>query len=186
MFMNTKGISPLIATVLIIGFTVALAALIITWGGQFIRGTQESVEQQAGVQLACSQLEFDITNINCDDFGTNTVKLASVSIASQSNQQIADVILRVTSKDDSYFWVSDPDSRVLSSALPPFGARIITTLPLGNWPTEQSGFKLVEAIAKIIDSQGGQEVACEAGIAKFNIVQSRGEPTGCFEFTPVP
>ena len=34
--MDKRGISPLIATVLIIGFTVALAAVIITWGGRFI------------------------------------------------------------------------------------------------------------------------------------------------------
>jgi flagellin-like protein len=33
--MNKKGISPLIATVLIIGFTVALAAIIMTWGTTF-------------------------------------------------------------------------------------------------------------------------------------------------------
>ena len=30
--MNKRGVSPLIATVLIIGFTVALAAMIFTWG----------------------------------------------------------------------------------------------------------------------------------------------------------
>ena len=30
-FLNKKGISPLIATVLLIGFTVALAAVVITW-----------------------------------------------------------------------------------------------------------------------------------------------------------
>ena len=30
--MNKKGISPLIATVLLIGFAVALAAVVMTWG----------------------------------------------------------------------------------------------------------------------------------------------------------
>ncbi|MEK6826180.1 MAG: archaellin/type IV pilin N-terminal domain-containing protein, partial [Nanoarchaeota archaeon] len=39
---NKRGISPLIATVLIIGFTIALAALIITWGVSFV--TQQTVE----------------------------------------------------------------------------------------------------------------------------------------------
>ena len=35
--MNKKGISPLIATVLILGFTVALAAIIMTWGTDFTK-----------------------------------------------------------------------------------------------------------------------------------------------------
>ena len=35
--MSKRGISPLIATVLIVGFTIALAAMIITWGGNFCK-----------------------------------------------------------------------------------------------------------------------------------------------------
>jgi len=41
-FFGKKGISPLIATVLIIGFTIALAAIIITWGVGFV--TQQTVQ----------------------------------------------------------------------------------------------------------------------------------------------
>ena len=37
--MNKKAVSPLIATVLIIGFTVALAAIVMTWAGGFMRQT---------------------------------------------------------------------------------------------------------------------------------------------------
>ncbi len=33
--MNEKGVSTLIETVLIIGFTIVLAAVVMTWGGQF-------------------------------------------------------------------------------------------------------------------------------------------------------
>lgn len=39
--MNKRGISPLIATVLLIGFTVSLAAIIINWGTSFTREIQE-------------------------------------------------------------------------------------------------------------------------------------------------
>ena len=38
---NKRGISPLIATVLLIGFTVALAAMVMTWGSGFIKKTTE-------------------------------------------------------------------------------------------------------------------------------------------------
>jgi len=42
-----RGISPLIATVLIIGFTIALAAVIMTWGSGFIKGMQKETEETA-------------------------------------------------------------------------------------------------------------------------------------------
>ena len=63
MFMNKKGISPLIATVLIIGFTVALAAVIITWGGRFIQQTQDDVDRSTQVGLMCSRLSFEIIRL---------------------------------------------------------------------------------------------------------------------------
>lgn len=55
MKLSKKGISPLIATVLIIGFTVALAAVIMTWGSSFTRSMQESTEQSTQTQLVCAQ-----------------------------------------------------------------------------------------------------------------------------------
>ncbi|MDI6737592.1 MAG: hypothetical protein QME12_03680 [Nanoarchaeota archaeon] len=50
-----KGISPLIATVLIIGFTVALAAIIMTWGTTFSKGIQKGTETTANEQMICAQ-----------------------------------------------------------------------------------------------------------------------------------
>lgn len=59
--MNKKAISPLIATVLLIGFAVALAAVVMTWGGGFIRSTTESTEIQAETTLMCAtKLNFDV------------------------------------------------------------------------------------------------------------------------------
>jgi len=47
MFMSKRGISPLIATVLIIGFTIALAAIIITWGFSYVTGSTRETGEQA-------------------------------------------------------------------------------------------------------------------------------------------
>lgn len=59
--MNTKGISPLIATVLIIGFTVALAAVILTWGTSFTKSISKGTEETADIQLTCAQdVQFDV------------------------------------------------------------------------------------------------------------------------------
>jgi len=49
--MNKKGISPLVATVLIIGFTVALAAVIMVWGQDFITGMVERTENLEPLRL---------------------------------------------------------------------------------------------------------------------------------------
>jgi len=53
---DKKGISPLIATVLIIGFTIVLAALVIQWGGDLFKGFQEETGKSAEVSMACSNL----------------------------------------------------------------------------------------------------------------------------------
>lgn len=52
--LNKKGISPLIATVLILGFTVALASVIMTWGTGFVKKMQETTEETAQKQMTCS------------------------------------------------------------------------------------------------------------------------------------
>lgn len=55
MAFNKRGISPLIATILLIGFTVALAAIIFSWGNTFIRGTKESTESMVQKEISCSK-----------------------------------------------------------------------------------------------------------------------------------
>ncbi|HLC72216.1 MAG TPA: archaellin/type IV pilin N-terminal domain-containing protein, partial [Candidatus Nanoarchaeia archaeon] len=66
MMHNNKGISPLIATVLIIGFTVALAAIIMTWGRGFIDSTTKDVDKQRETALLCtSQLDFKFSKVDC-------------------------------------------------------------------------------------------------------------------------
>jgi len=56
MYKNKKGISPLIATVLIIGFTIVLAALVIQWGGDLFKGFQEETGKSAELSTKCSYL----------------------------------------------------------------------------------------------------------------------------------
>ena len=69
---SKKGISPLIATVLIIGFTIVLAALVITWGNKLFQDTVENTGKQSDLSLACTNLEYTTSakkssnNINID------------------------------------------------------------------------------------------------------------------------
>ena len=51
---NKKGISPLIATVIIIGFTIVLAAGVIYWGTGFFKNIQEKTSQGAALNTLCA------------------------------------------------------------------------------------------------------------------------------------
>lgn len=48
-----KAISPLIATVLLIAFTVAVAGIISTWLSSFTTTTTETVKKQSETQVTC-------------------------------------------------------------------------------------------------------------------------------------
>ena len=50
-----KGVSPLIATVLIIGFAVGLAAIIITFSSKYVEKVSEEVEEEAEIKITCTQ-----------------------------------------------------------------------------------------------------------------------------------
>lgn len=58
--MKKKGISPLIATVLIIGFTVALAAIVLTWGGGFTKKITETSQLTAEQKMACTDVNIEV------------------------------------------------------------------------------------------------------------------------------
>lgn len=59
--MNKRAVSPLIATVLLIAFSVALGAVVMNWGTQYVKDTSEDSASNSDVKLACStgvSLEF--------------------------------------------------------------------------------------------------------------------------------
>jgi len=82
---NKKGVSPLIATVLIIGFTIVLAALVITWGTKLFKGTVADTEASSKFNLACT------TDLNLEvlatPFGPSGTQDSSVNITLRNNKQ---------------------------------------------------------------------------------------------------
>jgi len=69
-----KGISPLIAEVLLIGFTVVVASLVILWATSFTRTTTSRIGGQAETQAVCM-------NAGIDFFGTVTYNTTSREIS---------------------------------------------------------------------------------------------------------
>lgn len=49
-----KGVSPLIATVLLIAFAVALGAVVMNWGRSYTEQTAENVKKKSDVDVKCS------------------------------------------------------------------------------------------------------------------------------------
>ncbi len=84
---HKKGVSPLIATVLLIAFSVALGAVVMNWGRSFVSERTEKVESDTEVQLQCSVdivLEFvEINNIKqvCD-YGDGSFRIIVQNLGS--------------------------------------------------------------------------------------------------------
>lgn len=62
--MNKKGVSPIIATVLLIAFAIALGAIVMNWGKGFVEETAKDTQNKANLELSCEQqLELNIKTI---------------------------------------------------------------------------------------------------------------------------
>lgn len=61
MRMNKRGVSPIIATVLIIGFTIVLAAMVMMWGTDLIKGIQEDTSRSSEIKLTCASKLTELT-----------------------------------------------------------------------------------------------------------------------------
>lgn len=61
LFRNRKGVSPLIATVLLIAFAVALGAVVMNWGRSYVEDTAAFARSKSDTEVKCSTdatLEF--------------------------------------------------------------------------------------------------------------------------------
>ena len=58
-----KGISPLMATVLIVAFTLAVAAIIGGWLTSISRTETSTIESGMSTQIECSKAQIDIVSI---------------------------------------------------------------------------------------------------------------------------
>ena len=63
MLRNKKGVSPIIATVLLIAFAVALGALVMNWGRTYIEDTQTKVSLKTEETGTC-QFDVNIKSVN--------------------------------------------------------------------------------------------------------------------------
>lgn len=69
MFNNKRGISPLIATIMLLAFAIALGSIVMTWGKDLIESAaNEPTAEVLEDSLAILQKCVDTGSINQDEF----------------------------------------------------------------------------------------------------------------------
>ena len=153
-FVGKKGISPLIATVLIIGFVIALAAIIMTWGTSFTRDIQETTEEGANTQITCAQdVVFKITNM-CETITDGTYK---ITVQNDGTKLINSFNVRYFEAADD---VAQQSVTFGGNGIPAFGIEADSAVASG-----QAATKVIEAIPVITISN--KAVTCSANIREF-------------------
>jgi flagellin-like protein len=92
--MNKKGISPLIATVLLIGATIALAALVMVWSQNLFKSTTDRTKAGIEAEMICTEVQFRVDSA----VGTDTT--STLRIVNNGDHDIVDFVARVYEGDD--------------------------------------------------------------------------------------
>ncbi|MDD4878637.1 MAG: hypothetical protein PHO02_06425 [Candidatus Nanoarchaeia archaeon] len=84
-----KGVSPIIATTMLIGFTVAVIAMVVVWSRGYIEERAAKEEALANTKLKCETVKFTVEEV-CQTGSSLNVKVKNLA-----NQQIDSWILRI-------------------------------------------------------------------------------------------
>ncbi|MBT4576974.1 hypothetical protein HOM13_02390 [Candidatus Woesearchaeota archaeon] len=161
---NKKGISPLIATVLLIGFAVALAAVVMTWGLDFIKSTADATESQTQNTLICaSDLSFAISDVNPSE--------GSVTVDNRGQVDIKSVIFRIYGSSGVDTLDSSTGELNIAS-IPKFGVKKFMDNETSTRLIDLLGSPAtkVEAIATVAGDAGEEDIVCPQNIQEFNII----------------
>lgn len=152
---NKKAISPLIATVLIIGFTIALAVIVMDWGQRFSKNIQEQTEETTSSQITCAtDVIFDIQDVCIPASGQIKIRVVNNGI-----KDIDGFIVRSYQSDteveqDTANFNDDGTAGVTS-----FDVELSEALGVDG------PIRKVEAIPKI--TVGGSTVTCANNVESF-------------------
>lgn len=78
-----KAVSPLIATVLLIAFAVALGAVVMNWGRGYVEDTQDYARERSDAEVTCTtDINLDIVSVDLTDQvcynGTNPANVSMI------------------------------------------------------------------------------------------------------------
>jgi flagellin-like protein len=117
--MSSKGISPLIAVVLLIAFTVAVAGVISLWLTGFTTTTTGSVESASTNQTKCAGVYIDVISVTNDTVifrNPGSQQINSVVCYSSGGENITSGTINLAVGDiNSTSWVRGSNSSVICS-----------------------------------------------------------------------
>lgn len=156
--MQKRGISPLIATVLIIGFTIALGVIVVTWGFDFTRNLQTSTETAAQKQITCgSDFLIDVKRACVDD---NKI---SIVVENLGKGTISMLNVRLIGTTDGIL-ISNP-------GISPYG---IGSMEITLDPNTMGSLDSLEVIPVV--NQNGEEFSCSNTLEKIKNIEACPDP----------
>jgi flagellin-like protein len=100
MFRSRKAVSPLIATVLLIAFAVALGAVVMNWGRGYVEDTANIARERSDIEVTCaSQVDIDIVDIDniqqvCYNTTANPDNISMI-VENKGSQPVEKIMLRL-------------------------------------------------------------------------------------------
>ena len=151
--LNTQGIGPLISTVLLIGFGIAVALFVINWGGDLIKSTQQDVSEHSNTQVLCT-MEMDFkAECNCSTSGGDIDK-CSYRVVNNAPAIIMEINYRLF-RGDSFIISESPTIDPIESFEI---SRYYDVSDISGENLDPSGVKL-EIVASQIE-RDGKDIAC--------------------------
>ena len=104
--MHKRGVSPIIATVLLIAFAVALGAVVMNWGKGFVESTAQDTQTRANLELGCQQeMTLGIKKIGqtpkiCFN-STATPKFVEVMLENKGTTDITGIQVMIFDENDN-------------------------------------------------------------------------------------
>ncbi|MBU5689633.1 MAG: archaellin/type IV pilin N-terminal domain-containing protein [Candidatus Aenigmatarchaeota archaeon] len=87
-YMKSKGVSPLIATVLLIAFTLSIAGLIGGWLSGMTKTQTESIEKSSMETMNCTGSVVSIFNVVCTNTSVNGPNKIMIAISNEGNNAL--------------------------------------------------------------------------------------------------
>jgi flagellin-like protein len=147
--MPQKAVSPLIATVLVIGFAIALSGIMMTWGTSFVKDIQERSEKSSLKDIACTK---DVgLNIKSATVLGNKIKLVIENLG-QMDMDKLNILLIGSDGGDNI----ETGTGISAGGIQSFSVALD--------PNKIGTFKQVEAMPYVTFE--GEQIACKDAVDK--------------------
>jgi len=102
MFQSRRGVSPLVATILLVAFSVGLGALVMSWGEDYIEQRAEFVQGVEEVKVGCEAVDFSIIKIGGSPQICRTGNTIEAWIDNGPTIDLYNIHTRIVGKDNVY------------------------------------------------------------------------------------